>query len=151
MVLVLAQTCNMRCVYCLGGGGEYGRPGMMSEETALAAVDWLFESSLDAKRVQVSFAGGEPLLAFPLLRRVVAYAKQHAAARGKAVSFALTTNGGLLTDRVVAFLAEEGITPVISFDGSAAVQDGQRPFRNGRGSYRRVRTMCGSCSPSCPA
>jgi uncharacterized protein len=139
MVLVLAQTCNMRCTYCLGGGGEYGRPGMLSEQTAIAAVDWFLESSGDASRVQIGFAGGEPLLAFPLLQRVVTYAREQAGARGKVVTFGLNTNGSLLTDQVVAFLAKEGIVPTISFDGPAAVQDRQRPFRNGKGSFERVR------------
>ena len=139
MVLVLAQTCNMRCTYCLGGGGEYGRPGMMSEQTALSAVDWFLESSRSASRVQISFAGGEPLLAFPLLQRVVTHAREQAAAQGQVVSFGMNTNGSLLTEPVVAFLAKEGIVPTISFDGPAAVQDRQRPFRNGRGSFDRVR------------
>ena len=139
MVLVLAQTCNMRCTYCLGNGGEYGRPGMMSEETARAAVQWFLESSRGTSRVQISFAGGEPLLAFPLLRRVVGFARRQAAVRGKVVTFGLNTNGSLLTDRVGAFLAREGIVPVISFDGPAPVQNRQRPFRNGRGSFDRVR------------
>ena len=143
MVLVLAQTCNMRCTYCLGDGGEYGSPGMMSEQTALAAVDWFLESSGDASRVQISFAGGEPLLAFPLLQRVVIHARRQAAARGKVVTFGLNTNGSLLTDQVVAFLAKEGVVPTISFDGPAAVQDRQRPFRDGSGSYVRVRRNVG--------
>lgn len=138
LVLALAQTCNLRCVYCIGDGGEYGRPGMMSEATALAAVDWLIQNSGDAERVRLSFAGGEPLLAFALLQRVVAYAKGRAAARGKAVSFSLTTNGSLLTNRVVPFLIQEGISVTVSFDGPAEIQDRQRPFRNGRGSWRRV-------------
>ena len=138
IALFLTQTCNLRCVYCYGEGGEYGERGMMDEETALAAVDWLLASSFEEKTVHVSFFGGEPLLNFPLLQRVVAYAKEEAAARGKQVKFGMTTNASLLTGEMIAYVAKEQIEPLISFDGPPEVHDRQRPFRNGRGSYRRV-------------
>jgi uncharacterized protein len=139
LALFLTQTCNLRCVYCYGEGGEYGERGVMSEETALAAVDWLLTNSFEEKSVQVSFFGGEPLLNFPLLQHVVAYAKEEAAARGKEVGFGVTTNASLLTDEMIAFLAEERIDTLVSFDGPPDIHDRQRPFRDGRGSYRCVR------------
>ena len=138
MALFLTQTCNLRCLYCYGDGGEYGERGLMDAETARAAVDWLLESSLEAEKVHISFFGGEPLLGFSLLREVVAYARKQAAARGKVVRFNLTTNGTLLSDAVIAFLADEQIEPLISFDGPPEIHDRQRPFKNGRGSYARV-------------
>ena len=58
LALFLTQTCNMRCVYCYGEGGEYGERGVMSEATALAAVDWLLASSFEEKTVRVSTPGG---------------------------------------------------------------------------------------------
>jgi len=138
LALFLTQTCNMRCVYCYGEGGEYGGRGVMSEETALAAVDWLLASSCEEKTVHVSFFGGEPLLNFPLLQRVVAYAREQAALCGKEVTFGTTTNATLLIDEIIAYLAEEKIDPLVSFDGPPEIQDRQRPFRNGHGSHARV-------------
>jgi len=138
MALFLTQSCNLRCVYCYGAGGEYGGRGVMSEGTSRAAVDWLLDGSLDAEKVDISFFGGEPLLNFPLLQQVVTYAHEQAAARGKEVGFTVTTNGALLSHAVIAFLEEERIDLLISFDGPPEVQDRQRPFKNGRGSYDRV-------------
>jgi uncharacterized protein len=138
MALFVTQTCNMRCVYCYGNGGEYGERGVMTRETAFEAVDWLMESSMDAKTVHVGFFGGEPLMDFPLIRQVVAYAKEQAARRGKEVDFNMTTNGSLLTEEIISFMDEEKIDPLISFDGPPGIQDRQRPFRNGKGSYNRV-------------
>ena len=110
----------------------------MTTETAMAAVDWLMENSLDAKTVHVGFFGGEPLMNFPLIQQVVAYAKEQAAKRGKEVRFNMTTNGSLLTKKIVTFIKQEKINPLISFDGPPEIQDRQRPFRNGKGSYKRV-------------
>jgi len=133
--LFLAQECNMRCVYCYGNAGTFAGAGLMDRGTALRAVDWLLENSLGEERVAISFFGGEPLLNFPLLREIVPYARQEAARRGKAVDFSVTTNGALLTDEVIAFIREEQVQPMISFDGPPEVQDSQRPFKDGSGSH----------------
>ena len=42
----------MRCIYCYGDGGEYAGKGVMSRETAWAAVDWLLVNSAAAPKVE---------------------------------------------------------------------------------------------------
>ncbi len=138
MGLFLAQTCNMRCGYCYGGKGEYGAPGMMKAETALAAVDWLLENSGISEKLSIGFFGGEPLLNVPVLKLVVEYARKRAKSMGKTVVFTVSTNASLLDDDIVAYLLKESIQPLVSLDGPPEVQNRQRPFRNGRGSYDRV-------------
>lgn len=76
IALNVAQSCNMKCVYCFGNGGEYGEEGFMEEETALRTVDWLIDNSKDSKQISITFFGGEPLMNFPLIQRVVEYAKK---------------------------------------------------------------------------
>jgi uncharacterized protein len=41
----------------------------------------------------------------------------------------------LLDDEIIAFLKEHGIRTVVSFEGPKPVQDAQRPFADGGGSY----------------
>jgi len=136
--LFLAQECNMRCVYCYGNAGGYAGSGLMDESTAMRAVDWLLENSGSARELGISFFGGEPLLNFPLMRKLVPYARKNAVERGKMMSFSMTTNGSLLTDEIIAFIREEEIHPLISFDGPPEVQNSQRPFKDGSGSYDTV-------------
>jgi len=140
MALFLTQTCNLDCVYCYGGtgagdGGTYGSRGTMRRETAFAAVDWLIARSRDMKVLTLSFFGGEPLLAFDLLKEVVLHAERRAAERDKRFSFDVTTNGTLLDDAKVAFFDAHDVGVTVSFDGERALQDAQRPFKDGRGSY----------------
>lgn len=137
--LFLAQECNMRCIYCYGDGGGYAGKGMMSQETALKAVDWLMANAGSEAKVQVSFFGGEPLLNFPLMKKVVPYARARAAEKGKQISFGMTTNGSVLTDEIISFLKDEKIDFLLSFDGPPEVQNRQRPFRDGSGSYDAIR------------
>ncbi len=135
IALFVAQECNMGCVYCYGQGGEYGNKGMMHATTACKSVDWLLDNSGDMESVHISFFGGEPLMNFPLIKQVVNYAKLEAEKRGKKVTFGLITNGSVLSDQHIAFLRDENITPAVSFDGSPAIQNRQRPFKNGKNSY----------------
>ena len=72
---------------------------------------------------------------FPLLKRIVVYAREQCAARGKTVDFSLTTNATLLSTSVIEFLAENAVGVTVSIDGPKATNDQFRVFANGRGSY----------------
>jgi len=130
----------MRCVYCYGSGGEYGQRGFMEEATALRAVDWLIAQSGDEKEIDVCFFGGEPLLNFPLIRRVVEYALERGETAGKKFGFIVATNLSVLDDEKIAFLKAHDFDVHASFDGPPEVQNANRPFRDGRASYEVVAT-----------
>jgi uncharacterized protein len=66
MELILTDQCNLRCSYCFE---KDKNPHNMSDETALAAVDFLMEESGPMKRVTILFFGGEPLLRFDLIKK----------------------------------------------------------------------------------
>ncbi|MFW9882171.1 MAG: radical SAM protein, partial [Candidatus Thorarchaeota archaeon] len=138
MVLFLAQECNMNCVYCYGDSGKFSGNGIMSEETAFRAVDWLIANSNNANIIKIEFFGGEPLLNFSVLKRIIPYAKEKAILNDKRVFFSITTNGTLINDEIITFLINEKIEVSISFDGPPEYQNKQRPFKNGKGSYDKV-------------
>lgn len=131
----ISQTCNLRCIYCYGNGGEYGMKGMMSLDTAKRCVDFLFAESQSAKIVMVTFFGGEPLLNFEVLRETTLYALRRAEELGKTVRFSITTNGTLFSKTVNDFLNAYNFSVTISFDGDKRIQDANRPCVNGKGSF----------------
>ncbi len=133
--LFLTQSCNLNCVYCYGEAGAYGTGGNMDEKTAYQGVDWLIEQSGEMKQIHIGFFGGEPFLMFPLMKAIVQYARKKAAEAGKTVSFNATSNGTLFDDEVIDFIKEEEISVLVSFDGPKEIQDAQRPFANGGGTY----------------
>ena len=141
-VLNVTNQCNLSCTYCY----EYSedkivdttsgaQPKFMSEETARKSVDLLMNESGDNRVVHVSFFGGETLMNYPVLSRVVPYARAEAEARGKRVEFNLTTNATLLTGEMIGFLAENDISVTVSIDGPREMQNRFRVFHDGRGSY----------------
>ncbi len=155
LVLHVTDACNLGCAYCYHGqssparvagtGCGPGKGAAMSAATARRAVDFLIAASGTCDKVVLVFFGGEPLLNFPLISETVAYARKRAADTGKRVSFAVTTNGTLLTPRTVAFLHAQDIGVTVSMDGIEAVHDRFRRFPDGSPSYRailpRVRTL----------
>ena len=138
MCLFLTQSCNLKCVYCYGDGGEYGTGGSMEEKTAFQAVDWLLEQAGKIKKIRIGFFGGEPFLKFPLMKAVVEYAEKRVQEMGKNIGFHATTNGTLLDDEKIAFIKEHQLSVMISFDGPKEIQDAQRPYANGEGSYDSI-------------
>lgn len=134
--LNVAQVCNLSCVYCYGVDGEYGLRGKMDEQTAFKSVDFLIKESRDRKKIGIGFFGGEPLLNYPLMKNVVKYAKEKAKINEKRITFSITTNGTKFTPEVNDYLNENNFSVIVSFDGNQEVQDKNRPFRGGQGSYQ---------------
>lgn len=92
----------------------------MSWPVARASLDFLLAHGRPP--LTVEFSGGEPLLAADLFRRCVAYVQERRL-RAAHLKLVLTTNGLLLTDDILAFLAEQGVYLHLSFDGPAGSQD----------------------------
>ena len=116
MELFLTEACNLRCDYCFVATKKAYR--RMSWEVARAAIDFLMRESRDENRVEIVLFGGEPLLAFPLMKQVVEYAEQRSKDLGKQVSFACTTDGTLLTEEHVHFAKEHASDDLGAYSGS---------------------------------
>ena len=110
----------------------------MTLEVAKQGVDFLLEHSGPLKDVVLVFFGGEPLIRFDLISAVVPYALENAREKGKTVSFAITTNGTLLNERIIRFLYDNRMSVTISMDGSEETHDRYRRFPDGSSSYRVI-------------
>lgn len=140
IVLNVTNQCNLACGYCYEYSADKisntaGKPKFMNHEIAESAIDMLVRESAKRPAVHVTFFGGETLMNFGLLRTSVEYAKRKCAEAGKTVEFSLTTNGTLLTEKIVEFLSEHRIGVTVSIDGDRELNDKMRVFHDGRGSY----------------
>lgn len=136
LCLHIAHDCNLACRYCFAEEGEYhGRRALMSFEVGKAALDFLVANSGSRRNLEVDFFGGEPLLNFDVVKRLVAYGRELEKLHDKKFRFTLTTNGVLLDDEVMEFANQEMANVVLSIDGRKEVHDKMRPFRKGAGSY----------------
>ncbi|MCM1386875.1 MAG: thioether cross-link-forming SCIFF peptide maturase [Bacillus sp. (in: Bacteria)] len=139
LCLHIAHDCNLACKYCFAEEGEYhGRRALMSFEVGKKALDFLVASSGNRVNLEVDFFGGEPLLNWDVVKRLVEYGRSIEAARHKKFRFTLTTNGILLNDEILEFVNREMGNIVLSIDGRKEVNDRMRPHRGGQGSYDEI-------------
>ena len=136
LCLHIAHACNLSCRYCFAGEGEYhGDRSLMSYEVGKKALDFLVKNSGSRRNLEVDFFGGEPLMNFDVVKKLVAYGRSLEEPYDKHFRFTLTTNGVLLDDDIIAFANKEMDNIVLSIDGRKEVHDRMRPFRKGAGSY----------------
>ncbi len=136
LCLHIAHDCNLACKYCFAEEGEYkGRRALMSYEVGKQALDFLIENSGNRVNLEVDFFGGEPLMNFDVVKRLVEYGRSREKEANKKFRFTLTTNGILLNDEIMEFANKEMANVVLSIDGRKEINDMMRPARNGQGSY----------------
>ena len=139
LCLHVAHTCNLNCSYCFASQGKYhGERAVMSYEVGKQALDFLIANSGTRRNLEVDFFGGEPLMNFDVVKRLVAYARSVEKEHGKNFRFTLTTNGMLIDDDVIDFANKECHNVVLSLDGRKEVHDRFRVDYAGRGSWERI-------------
>ena len=135
----IAHTCNLNCEYCFASQGKYhGERAVMSFEVGKRALDFLVENSGTRRNLEVDFFGGEPLMNFDVVKRLVEYARSIEKEKGKNFRFTLTTNGILIDDDVIEFCNKEMSNVVLSLDGRKEIHDRYRVDYAGNGSWERI-------------
>ncbi len=136
MCLHVAHDCNLACKYCFASEGEYhGEREIMSYEVGKKAFDFLIANSGNRRNLEVDFFGGEPLMNFNVVKKLVDYARGLEKEHNKNFRFTLTTNGVLLNEEIIDYINENMVNVVLSIDGRKEINDKMRPFRNQKGSY----------------
>jgi len=141
----VVDYCNLECAYCAYGKfyniNEQRGNRQLSAGTAKTVLNYLLDllnSPLNQSHQQVfhiGFYGGEPLLNFPFIREVVAYARQLKPLHNH-FQFNMTTNG-LLLGKYMDFLVEHDFDLLISLDGDE-YSNSYRVFKDGTPAYREV-------------
>ncbi|MCK9603512.1 MAG: SPASM domain-containing protein [Candidatus Omnitrophica bacterium] len=142
LTLNIVNKCNLGCRYCWNLGGSYGSSSSNNKKmdcrVAYKAVDLLLKESRGFNDLVVDFYGGEPLLNFDLMEKTIGYCNKIRARKGINFRFLLATNGTLLNKKRGDFLIGSGVDVAVSLDGPKKIQDMQRPFLDGRGSFDTV-------------
>jgi len=126
-VLVNAsQTCNLACTYCFVDKGRFGydedRVLKLSPRHARRLVDVLPEGLPWVREFCIHFYGGEPLLNLEAIRAAVEAACEY----DGLFTFAITTNGTIVTKEALSLLRMGKFSVVLSIDGPAWVHDSMR-------------------------
>ena len=129
-LFVVTLRCEHSCPYCQVSRRSVDHERFdMSEELALRAVDVAL--SAPPPRIKIEFQGGEPLLNFGLVRKIVGAARERAPSRNKSVEFVIASNLALLTDEVLGFCKDNDVLLSTSLDGPADLHNCNRPRPGG--------------------
>lgn len=139
ITLQVTQNCNLRCSYCAYSGMYNQRSHSnrsMPYDIMEKSIDFLMNHSINSPKVDIGFYGGEPLLEFQKIIRIVEYINTKY--KNKELTFSLTTNGTLFTDEKIIFLAEHNFNVLVSLDGPKELHNKNRVFVNGEGSFDKM-------------
>lgn len=129
-LFVVTLRCEHSCPYCQVSRQSTDRSRYdMSEETAQRALKIAFESP--SGRIKIEFQGGEPLLNFALIEKIVLAAETAAPAADKKIEFVIASNLALLTDEHLAFCKTHNVLLSTSLDGPADLHNKNRPRPGG--------------------
>ena len=146
LILTVTEDCNLRCKYCAYSGNYVYRrehsKKYMSFEVAKKAIDYYFSQVNQGikynpfKKVLVTFYGGEPLLNFNLIKKCVSYINTNY--DNIDLDYSITTNGTLLSEKIIQWLLEHDFYLHISLDGPEEEHDRCRVYENGKGTFNDV-------------
>jgi His-Xaa-Ser system radical SAM maturase HxsB len=112
-----------------GGGSS---PDGMSAATAEKIVDLALQTTSPAVAFELQGHGGEPLLNFDVLRRLVEYAvERNKRAAGKTLTFRLLSNFSAMTEKAAQWLITNDVFVRTTFDGPPGVHDWNRKWMRG--------------------
>lgn len=123
--------CNFACPYCFEG--EH-KNIFMTDEVEDGIVEFVRRKA-DAKRIDVTWFGGEPLLAF---QRIVSLTRKMQSL-GLPYSAGMITNGYLLNESVISQLKSLDIKKIqITVDGLQEEHDKRRFLKGGHPTFERI-------------
>ena len=114
LCLVVTERCNLNCCYCQS---DKSFKRTMTWECAKKQID-TFLSLCEVEAPSITFMGGEPFMAFELIKKVVNYAKRNFP--NIPLNYTIITNGTLVQEH------EDTVQVVLSLDGLGEEHDMNR-------------------------
>ncbi|MEU3555803.1 radical SAM protein [Streptomyces fragilis] len=136
LIVLPTEQCNFRCTYCY----EDFSIGRMRPEIVQGVKNLLSRRMAELEQLNISWFGGEPLLARTIVEDISSCAVE-AVAEAPQVQYSadVTTNGYHLDLATAETWEQLGIRSYqISLDGPEALHDTTRRRANGQGSFQRI-------------
>lgn len=135
-IIVVTLRCDHKCVYCQASSRGLSEKNCdMSLEIAKKTVDIIFKSP--SPSLAIEFQGGEPLLNWPVVKFIIAYALEKNRTAKKDLELRLVSNFSLMDRGRLAFLAKNRVTLCTSLDGPEKLHNRNRIWSRGN-SYRQT-------------
>ncbi|MDG1288073.1 MAG: His-Xaa-Ser system radical SAM maturase HxsB [Rickettsiales bacterium] len=132
-IFVVTLRCDYSCPYCQVSRQSADKGAFdMSEETAMKSLELVFQSP--SPQIKIEFQGGESLLNFELIQKIVIEAELINKDEKRDLQFVVATNLTPLDDNVLKFCYDHKIHISTSLDGPQEIHDANRP-RKAKNGY----------------
>ena len=145
VTVCVSNDCNLRCKYCYAQGGNYGLSrSLMTKAEAIKFVDFCckYYDRID----NILFFGGEPLLNHNIISFICDCFKEKAT---KGIFplpvFSIITNGTICSQEIISLIRNHISCITVSIDGPQTINDENRVFPNGIGSYDKIALFINTC------
>jgi uncharacterized protein len=129
--LAIITKCNLNCKYCF----VLKTRKIITYNIARKSINFFLKSPGNRKILIIY--GGEPILCFGLLKKIILFAQKEANKLCKSLIISVGTNGILLNSTQLNFFKAHKIKLSISLDGSMQSHNKARVFKNGRGTFKK--------------
>jgi uncharacterized protein len=142
--ICLTERCNLACSYC--GSGERGSRSF-DNETIDRAISFIKEETSASRRenLNIRVFGGEPLLEYDILIKLLGELKEWAVSRGTGFYAALITNGTMLSREKIGELSPFVGVVQLTLEGSREYHDMIRKNGDGSGTYDTITGTVKDC------
>ena len=127
-VIHVTKKCNMSCIYCYEKDktSKYTKDEVVNTAITIA-------SKCKSDKFSIEFLGGEPMLAFDIVKAVYeALEKEYA---NRITDYVITTNGTILNNEILSYLKNNPkIYFAVSIDGTRWANQ-LRVLKNGKNSF----------------
>ena len=138
LMLLPTARCNLRCAYCFSSGGD--SKSSFRTEVGTAAIDFVLSriSAAGGKNFHLTYlGGGEPTLAWDVLKETWLYAAVRCATLGIRLRSSITTNT-TWDERTGEWLKSHFDKITVSMDGTRDIMRLHRPAANGKNMYDTI-------------
>jgi uncharacterized protein len=138
--LIFTETCNLGCTYCYASSLPV-KSQPMSKEIGMAALNTVLENARDRNNRLASIryiGGGEPTVEWKFLTWATDYIRKRSKELDVQYFIRLITNGTLLTNDRVEWIAKNIQYVTLSFDVLPQLQNENRPFAGGLPTQERM-------------
>lgn len=108
------NKCNFSCSFCYSAQGRANDE--LTFQQAQTAIDRFIRNDSPQKLSLSILGGGEPLISWPLVKKIIDYAESKASKYKKLLNTSITTNASLITDQIIGYLIHHNITAVVSYE-----------------------------------
>jgi uncharacterized protein len=137
IVLQSTSFCNIDCSYCYLPD-RTNRHATMNHATLARAARLIFTSSFLGEELDVVWHAGEPLSLGPGYYDEAIRILEAERPSSTKVYYGIQTNATLIDDGWIDLFERHAIRLGISLDGPRDLHDGNRTYRNGRGTHDRT-------------